>query len=53
MNDNGTNDNLTNDNLTNDNGTGESTSEQAAKINESSRGAMGRFGAAGMPLERS
>ncbi len=31
----------------------ESTSEQAAKINESSRGAMGRFGAAGMPLERS
>jgi len=32
---------------------GESTSEQAAKINESSRGAMGRFGAAGMPLERS
>ena len=32
---------------------GESSSEQAAKINESSRGAMGRFGAAGMPLERS
>ena len=31
----------------------ESSSEQAAKINESSRGAMGRFGAAGMPLERS
>ncbi len=52
-NDNGTNDNSTNDNSTNDNGTGESTSEQAAKINESSRGAMGRFGAAGMPLERS
>ncbi len=31
----------------------ESSSEQAAKINEGTRGAMGRFGAAGMPLERS
>jgi ATP-binding cassette subfamily B multidrug efflux pump len=32
---------------------GSSKSEQAAKINESTRGAIGRFGAAGMPLERS
>ncbi|UDY34193.1 ABC transporter ATP-binding protein [Dermatobacter hominis] len=34
-------------------GTGESSSEQAAKINEGTRGAIGRMGAAGMPLERS
>jgi ATP-binding cassette subfamily B protein len=36
-----------------DDGTGESSSERAAKINESTRGAIGRMGAAGMPLERS
>ncbi len=37
----------------NGHGEEESSSEQAAKINEGTRGAIGRFGAAGMPLEKS